>query len=177
MQSPRRRAASLIGTLRPGRTRYNRAVAGRSVAVPVRYEARPALLLRSSPPAGGALVAGASSVPSVRMRVRRRRRCPSAALSEGTHHNGDEATPALCPSDRSGGPVLTLRGRAAACREGQSQWLRAARAIKMISLSIITTPGRTDAGTARLHRATGGDPETRREAARRGRARDRTQSR
>src|SRR5437660_8417807 len=92
----------------------------------MRQELLSAALPHSSPPAGGGPVAGAYCATKVTGRGRRRRRCPAAALSEGTHSDANEAIRILCWSDRSGGPVLTLRGWAAACRQGQWRRLRPA---------------------------------------------------
>src|SRR5260370_5418771 len=46
---------------------------------------------------------GPGTETSVTERARRRRRCPAAALSEGTHPTRELAGKCLCPRDRSGG--------------------------------------------------------------------------
>jgi hypothetical protein len=76
IKSPRRRAASLGGPLRPGRRSENRAVAGRSVAGADRLWLHRGALLRSSPPAGGGPVAGARDLPKATVQAPARRRSP-----------------------------------------------------------------------------------------------------
>jgi hypothetical protein len=88
--SPRRRAASLVGPLRPGRRNHNLAVAGRSIAGSVRRKLLSALLLAHRRQREAAR-RRCSCTAEVRGRARRRRRCPAAALSEGTHHDVSEA--------------------------------------------------------------------------------------
>src|SRR5712691_7407564 len=52
---------------------------------------------------------GPGTETQVTERARRRRRCPAAALSEGTHPTRDRAGRCLCPRDRSGGQELASR--------------------------------------------------------------------
>ena len=52
---------------------------------------------------------GPGTETSVTERARRRRRCPAAALSEGTRRTGDRAGRYPCPRDRSGGQELASR--------------------------------------------------------------------
>ena len=95
--------ASLVGTRRPGRDRttgpslgaQSQSQGGAGFCVVCSFAHR--LLGRRSRRRG-------SSPAICHCGARRRRRCPAAALSEGTRHDLEKGTLLLCPSDRSGGP-------------------------------------------------------------------------